>query len=232
MSSQPVAADPDGRRAEPRRAGSQLLTAATARIRSAPTPGRLARRRAMITLTKWLLPLAALGLLRTIAVWPELDRASEQAPLALRRVGGEVDGAKLVTARYRGVDERGRPYTITAATAQQVDPERINLTTPKGDITLENGTWLMVQSKQGVYLQHADQLDLSVDVTVYRDDGLTLTTAAASIDLKNGAASSSDKTHAEGPFGVLDSAGFTVLDQGATVQFTGPAKVVLNGASP
>ncbi|MBN8909154.1 MAG: hypothetical protein J0H99_21635, partial [Rhodospirillales bacterium] len=51
-------ADPPG---EGRRAGSHLLTAATARIRRAPTPRGLARRRLMITLTKWLLPLAALG---------------------------------------------------------------------------------------------------------------------------------------------------------------------------
>ena len=67
----------------------------------------------------------------------------------------------MTDARYHGVDDHGRPYTVTAATAQQDGPERVNLTTPKGDITLQNGTWLMVQSKLGVYLQHSGQLDLS-----------------------------------------------------------------------
>lgn len=215
-----------------RRAASHLVAAAASRTRSAPTPNGLARRRLLITLTKWLLPLAALALLATIAIWPELDRATEQARVAFRRVSGEVEGARLLDARYHGVDERGRPYTLTAATAQQMDPERINLTIPKGDITLENGSWLMVQAKQGVFMQHSNQLDLSREVTMYRDDGLTLTTASASVDLKNGAAASSDPTHAEGPFGTLDAQGFTVIDKGATVQFTGPAHVVLNGASP
>ena len=76
-------------------------------------------------------------------------------------------------------------------------------------MTLADGTWLMLQSKHGVYLQHANQLDLSHDVTLYRDDGTTMTTASASVDLKNGAAASAEPTHAEGPFGTLDAQGFT-----------------------
>ena len=90
----------------------------------------------------------------------------------------------------------------------------------------------MLQSKHGVFLQHTNQLDLSHDVTLYRDDGTTMTTASASVDLKNGAAASAEPTHAEGPFGTLDAQGFTVTDKGAAIQFTGPAHLVLNGASP
>lgn len=213
------------------RAGSHLVAAVT-RARRTLTPGGLARRRLMISLTKWALPILALALLGTVAIWPELDRASETARVAFRRVTGQVEGARLVDAQYHGVDDHGRPYTLTAAVAQQMDADRINLTDPKGDITLENGNWLMVQSKQGVFMQRANQLDLSHSVTLYRDDGLTLTTSSASLDLKDGAATSSDPTHAEGPFGTLDSQGFTVVDKGATIQFAGPAHVVLNAASP
>jgi lipopolysaccharide export system protein LptC len=218
---------------EPVRHGaSQLVASTAARTRSAPTPGGLARRRIVLFLTKLLLPLGALALLGAIAVWPELDRESETARFAFRRMTGEVQGARLLDAQYHGVDEHGRPYTVTAAIAQQADADRINLTTPKGDVTLENGSWLMVQSKQGVFMKRANQLDLSHEVTIYRDDGLTLTTQSASVDLQAGAASSAEPTHAEGPFGTLDAQGFTVLDKGATVQFSGPAHVVLNGASP
>jgi lipopolysaccharide export system protein LptC len=230
MSIHPAAASASSSASE-RRPNVQIA-ATGARVRSAPTPGRLARRRILITFTKLLLPICALALLGTVAMWPELDRESESARFAFRRVGGEVEGARVLDARYRGVDEKGRPYTVTASIAQQMDADRINLTNPKGDITLENGTWVMIQSKQGVFMQHANQLDLSRDVTLYRDDGLTISTVTASVDLKAGAASSAEPTHAEGPFGTLDSQGFTLLDKGATVQFTGPAHVILNGASP
>jgi lipopolysaccharide export system protein LptC len=215
-----------------RRPGQHLVAAAAARVRVLPSPGGLARRRIAITLTKWMLPAGALLLLASIALWPQIQRAKDSARIAFQRMASEVGGAHMTDARYRSVDEHGRPYTVTAATAQQDGPDRINMTMPKGDITLQDGTWLMLQSKLGVYLQHSSQLDLSQAVTLYRDDGTTLVTASASIDLKNGAAASAEPTHAEGPFGTLDSQGFTLTDKGNAIQFAGPAHLVLNGSSP
>jgi len=220
-------------RTEPaRRPGERLVAAAAARTRRPPSPDDLARRRRLITLTKWLLPAVALLLLAAIAIWPEIDRIKDTARIAYQRGAASVAGATVIDARYHGIDEQGRPYTLTAATAQQAGPDRINLTLPKGDTTLANGTWLMLQARQGVFLQHSNQLDLSREVTLYRDDGTTLVTASASIDLKNGAAAGNEPTHAEGPFGTLDAQGFTLTDKGAAMQFIGPAHLVLNGSSP
>ena len=173
--------------------------------------------------------MAAMGLLALIALWPEIDAATTKARLTIGHASGEVEGGKLVDARYNGVDEKGRPYTITAATAWQIDPERVGLTLPKGDITLENGTWLMLTSKEGTFMQHLNQLDLVNNVTLYRDDGTTMHTNSASVDLKAGAAAGSEPVHVEGPFGVLDAVGFTVMDKGTAIDFPGPAHVVLNG---
>jgi lipopolysaccharide export system protein LptC len=212
-----------------RNPGGYLLGTGT-RLRALPTPGRIARRRFLITVTKWVLPLAAMVLLALIALWPEIDRATSKARLAMSHVSGEVDSGKLVNARYNGVDDKGRPYTITAATARQMDPDRVVMTVPKGDITLQNGTWLMLTAKDGTYLQKLNQLDLVNDVTLYRDDGTTMHTASASIDTKAGAAAGSAPTHVEGPFGTLDAQGFTVMDNGSAIDFPGPAHVVLNAA--
>jgi lipopolysaccharide export system protein LptC len=234
MSSQPWTVDPRRPNGAAIRGTSEgYLMAASARLRRPPSAGRLARRRWAINLTKWVLPAAALALLTTIAVWPEMQQASERARLAMGRISAEVKSGQLVDAHYRGVDDNGRPFTLTAATARQIDPERIDLTMPKGDITMQDGTWLMLHSKKGIFIQHANQLDLTEDVTLYRDDGTTMLTQSASIDMKNGAAAGSEPVHAEGPFGTLDAqGGFTVVDKGAAIQFAGPAHVLLNGASP
>ena len=117
---------------ETHRTGGYLLGGASARDRVPPTPGRIARRRFVITLTKWVLPLAAMALLALIALWPEIDAAATKARLAMNHVSGEVEGGKLIDARYNGVDEKGRPYTVTAATAWQIDAERVGLTLPEG----------------------------------------------------------------------------------------------------
>jgi lipopolysaccharide export system protein LptC len=227
MSTRPLLAEQPA----PNRSDAYLVATA-ARVRVPPTPGRMARRRWAITLTKWLLPAAALALLTTVALWPEVERATEQARRAIHQVSAEVESGQLVDARYHGVDEKGRPFTLTAATARQADPERIKLTIPKGDITLEDGTWLMLNAKRGVFVQRSNQLDLTEDVTLYRDDGTTLVTASASVDMKNGAAAGAEPVHAEGPFGTLDAQGFTVVDKGTTIQFAGPAQVLLNGTTP
>ena len=107
----------------------------------------------MINLTKWVLPLAATALLALIALWPEINAAATKARLAMSHVSGEVSGGKVIDARYNGVDEKGRPYTLTAATAWQINAQQVGLTLPKGDITLKNGTWLMLNSKEGTFIR-------------------------------------------------------------------------------
>ena len=182
-----------------------------------------------MTSTKWALPALALLLLASIALWPEFARLRDQGRAAFRRaLSFEADSGKMRDARYRGVDERGRPYTVTADSAVQAGPNRIDLVEPKGDIIQEGGGWVMVQAKQGVYMQHAGQLDLSHDVVLYRSDGTVLRTQTTAIDIKTSAAATEDRTHAEGPFGTLDAQGFTLVDKGAVIQFYGPAHLVVN----
>ena len=209
----------------------RLVGIASARLRRPPAARLLARRRLMINLTKLALPVLALTLLSTMVMWPELRRSAAEVQSNLRQMVATMAGDTAIDARFHGNDEHGRPYTVTAAVAVQVNPDRVNLTTPKGDVTLQNGTWLMLQSKDGVYRRQEHALDLSHAVTLYRDDGTFLHTESAAIDLKNGAAAGAQPVHAEGPFGVLDAkGGFTFTDKGEEIQFAGPAHLILNGS--
>lgn len=209
----------------------RMMDGELTRRRPAPTARTIALHRWMVTLTKWSLPLLAVLLLGSVALWPEIVRIKEQSQLALRRAF-QVDpqSGRMREPQYRGVDERGRPYTVTASSAMQTSPERIAMVDPKGDIVTEAGTWLMVQSKEGVFIQHQSLMDMSHDVNLYREDGTTLQTDTAALDLKAGAAAGNDKTHAEGPFGTLDAQGFMLTEKGAVIQFQGPAHLVLNSS--
>lgn len=212
------------------RGGGRLVGAAVRR--QARISARLfARRRLAIQITKLALPALALALLGSLAIWPELQREVGRAREAAD-AAAQIQGATMTGARYKSIDERGRPYTITAATARQKGPDRIDLTDPKGDMTLQNGTWVMLQARQGIYRQHEDALDLSQDVTLYRDDGTTMVTPSATLDLKNGAAAGSEPVQAEGPFGRLHAAGgFTATDKGEQIFFAGRSHLLLNGAN-
>lgn len=208
-----------------------MLADAGARTRRAVSPRVLARRHLMIQAAKLALPAVALALLATLAVWPELQREVGRARAAADAIG-LIQGATVTGAVYHSIDERGRPYTLTAATARQINPNQVDLTDPKGDMTLQNGTWVMLQARDGVYRQHDSALDLSRDVTLYRDDGTTMVTSSAALDLKSGAAAGAQPVHADGPFGRLDAAGgFTATDKGEQIFFAGPARLLLNGAN-
>jgi lipopolysaccharide export system protein LptC len=213
------------------RTGGYLAIVSRRGARHVPTHGGMLRRRLMINASKFVLPAVAVLLLSTIALWPELNTSADRARFSFHGISASLDGARLTDAHYNGVDEHGRPYTVTAVTAIQHDADRIDMSTPNADMTLENGTWLDVRSKQGVYMRKDQQLDLSHDVVLYRDDGTTMTTDSATVAMKDGAASSSMPTHVEGPFGTLDATGFTTQEKGAMIQFWGPVRVELNGVS-
>lgn len=182
-------------------------------------------------IAKRVLPVAALALLTSVALWPELSKDAATARMAFRRGTVEPENGQLTQARYNGVDDGGRPYTITADTAHQVTPDRINLQAPVGDVTLGNNVWLRGKSREGVYMQQQGLLDLSGDVWLYRDDGTMLQTDAATLDVKANAAVSAAKVHVEGPFGTLDAQGFSLFEGGAVMQFHGPSRLVLNGST-
>jgi lipopolysaccharide export system protein LptC len=201
------------------------------RGRKMPSASALSRRRYLVGWMKRLLPLGALMLLSLVILWPEISQHNP-ARVSYRLAAGTdaADQGSMTKAHYEGIDQSGRPYTMTADQAEQTDADTVVLTHPAGDMTMKNGTWLMVQSRDGLYHAKAQHLDLSNHVVLYRDDGTTVRTAKAFIDLKAGTASGHETVNADGPFGTLDAHGFTITDRGARLHFTGPAKLVLDGS--
>ena len=198
-----------------------------------PSALLLARRRFLVVWAKRLLPLGALGLLSLVVLWPEFENAHDPARVSYRLATG-TDAASqgsMTKAHYRGIDDTGRPYTLTAEQAVQTDADTVVLTKPAGDMTMKGGSWLMVQSRAGLYHAKTQHLDLNDHVTLYRDDGTTMRTSSALVDMKAGTADGHEKVNADGPFGTLDASGFAMTDRGTQLHFTGPAKLVLNGAS-
>lgn len=189
----------------------------------------LARRRVLLRWAKWLLPSTALLLLASIAIWPEIDRLINAHNAILHDMAKvKVESGKLIGATYRGVDEHERPFMITADTAHQVTPERINLVGPTADVLSQGDNWMMVRARKGVYMQHDDMLDLSGEVVLYRDDGLMMRSPVADITLKNGIIASNSWVRAEGPFGVLDAKGYLMYQHDGVAQFHGPGRLIIN----
>ena len=201
------------------------------------TPRRFsALRSSVVHLLKVILPIAALIVAGSVLLWPHLQPEDRRIKLRPVAVGIEdIENLRMLQPRYMGVDEKNQPYTLTAEQAKQDtgDSDITELSRPKADITLENGTWVALTAEQGQYNKSTRQLELSGGVNVFHDEGYELKTARALIEFDRGVASGSAKVQGQGPNSELEGEGFRLLDRGAQIIVTGKSRLVLYpGAKP
>ncbi len=190
----------------------------------------ITRRTRAVAITKAVLPIGAALLLIALAVAPSM-KAGPAADRITYKVqpNAQASGSEMSNAQYHGLDQHGQPFTVTAHTARDQGTEDVALSKPQGDISLTSGAWLMLKSDAGLFNQKSQTLGLNGNVTLYRNDGTTMTVPDASINLKQGDANSSSPVQAQGPFGTLNAVGgFTLTQRGADVIFNGPATLNLN----
>ncbi|ATU73460.1 hypothetical protein SXCC_03305 [Gluconacetobacter sp. SXCC-1] len=201
------------------------------RRRLLPNAADLARRQTIMRSAKWMLPLLALVLLGSIAAWPAVQRAVIMHTGTMAQMSHvRVKSGSMLNPTYRGLDEHGRPYMITADEARQISSERIDLTNAAADTLMDNGNWLYVTASEGVYIQHAQMLDLTHAVTLYRNDGTLMLTPTADIDMRHNIIVTDSWIHGEGPMGVMDVQGGMLDIHGGVMLFRGPGRMILNAA--
>lgn len=202
------------------------------RPRGAIAPAEVAGYSRFVGIMRIGLPAVAVGLVLLIFAVP-LFRGDDQR----FRVGDTtvttqtaIDALSMVNARYVGTDAKGQPFSVTAKSVRERTgaDTRIEMTAPQADITLNGGVWMSVEAEQGLYDRDGDTLDLTGNVSLFQDQGYEMHTPAATVKLKDGAARSTASVEGQGPFGVLNAAGFDLYDKGAVVVFGGPARLVLN----
>lgn len=218
------------------------------RVNRAPRTPRLARRTdrysAFVQAMKVLLPLSALALIGLVFVLPQFGEAEKAVRESIKAQikTQDLENLYMVKARYTGVDNKNRPYTLMADTARQVSTESdlVALEGPKADLTLEDGAWVAVRAKAGAFYRKRQVLILFGEVNLFHDKGYTVQTKEVEVDLTKGTAQGTKPVVAHGPLGILRAQGFKVLNRGETYLFTGKARLVINltdeqikrGASP
>jgi len=192
----------------------------------------------IVSTMKYLLPGLAFAMLVLVAVWPRLAPEEDSFRIDLAAVG-PTGGAKpqVLNPRLQGMDSEKRPFQITAdlgsRTKTDTGSETYDLTNPKADIVLTDGSWIALNADNGLFESDANILHLSGNVNLFNDEGYEFQTAAARVNLETSTASGDEPIDGQGPFGILQASGFRVLDSGERILFIGPAKMtVFEGAPP
>lgn len=184
---------------------------------------------------KWmkvLLPFFALGLIALVVAWPRLktDDTFRIGFASVNLVGNATPG--MDNARYVGTDENRQPYSVTADVARIIseDNGQVDLELPKADLTLEDGTWLVLTANTGQYRRATASLNLAGGVNLFHDTGYEISTERLLVDLNAGSAEGHDPLNGHGPFGELKAQGIKLIDKGQVIYFIGPAQVILHAA--
>lgn len=205
-------------------------------------PNRWSRRRAgarlsmsggyslFVGIMKVLLPAAAAVFIMLLLAWPELTPGKDGFDLDLSELAiDQPEGVTMLNARFSGFDSRNQPFLVTADVASQASENEsvINLELPKADITLEDGTWVALSARDGLYDREQKTVDLVGDVSFFHDEGFELHTESARFDLDKGTAMSREIVTGQGVFGQIDAKGFDSFDQGDRIIFSGPTRLLL-----
>ncbi len=199
------------------------------RRRNPETLAAITRRSTVVTIGKKLLPVAAVALLVALALAPSWQAGPDKDRVTYHVSAAQAsNNSHMLGAQYHGLDQHGEPFTVTAANATEQGSDEVALTRPVGDITLKSGTWLELKSDTGMFHQKSQMLHLSSNVSLYRNDGTTVTTTSADINLQNSSATGNAPVDVQGPFGTLHADnGFVLADRGGEITFNGPATLTL-----
>lgn len=213
----------------------------TARARAVQFAPRVARRLGVgysrfVGAMKVLLPVGAVALVALVAVWPYIQPSDSHFRIGFSTlVSSEAESPNIINPRLVGTDSSDQPFSITADMAKNFEAQTdfwqngspVELEMPKADVTLEDGSWLVLTAKSGLLTPQTKTLDLTGEVNLFHDSGYELRTEKATIDLKAGSAASDVPVEGQGPFGHLQSEGMRLLDKGKTIIFTGKAQLTL-----
>ena len=186
-----------------------------------------------VRITKIILPVAALvivGIVMTRLSSPVLQPA-DIAPTADETKPGQIE---VIKAQYEGVDDQGRSYTLIAdrASRDANDDNRVLLDGPKADLMLEDGSWLALQAKAGTFGVDKAFLTLNDSVSVIHDSGYEIDFTSLDVDMKKKTAHSSAAMRIQGPQAQLTATGVNIEDNGNTIVFGGPVRILLYALSP
>jgi lipopolysaccharide export system protein LptC len=204
---------------------------------AAPVLGVSPARRRSFTYSRFVrflrlaLPLSAAGLMALVILWPLIERPEDvDCP---ESECGERAMQETVNIRYFGLDRRQQPFTITASKAtQSVDDKGVTyFTDPVADILLKDGSWVALNAKGGSYNEGSQELLLQGEVHIFHDDGYEFRTEKAFVNIDEKTSWGSEPVEGQGPAGLITAAGFRILNGGASLVFTGPAKLTINAAA-
>lgn len=187
------------------------------------------RRRLVIRLVKFVLPVVALVFLALMIAWPRLFQEESKFELTYSEISAEKDDLRMSSPRFTGMSADNRPYRVIADAAIQDlnDHDLVRLQNLQADIAMTDGSWLSLNAKGGLMHNGLQTLQLDGQIEVYSELGYAFYTESALIDLNVGSMSADQPVRLQGPMGHLRARTMRASERGSNLHFAGDVKVVI-----
>ncbi len=189
-------------------------------------------RDAIVTVLKVALPLAALGLLATIVVWPLTSAREFSFLLSKDKVAMAKDRLRLDNAVYRGQTAKGQPFVIKAGGAVQRSSAVpvVELSNLAATLAMDDGP-ARVTAPSGRYDMDNDKLNIAGPVRVDGDAGYTLDSQGVEVSLIQRTVKTDEPVRGTLPLGTFHSDRLSADLAGRKVLLEGRAHLHILGRS-
>ncbi len=184
----------------------------------------------LVRVLKVFFPGVAALLIVLVIAWPYLKKQTQKFSISFSSIEAvENEKPAMINPRYTGFDSNRMPFSVTADIARNLimDSSRVDLEMPKADITMRDGSWLLITAQEGIYGRDAQILDLNGNVNLFHDKGYEIVTQSVHIDLNSATAEGTAPVNGHGPIGDLKSEGFRMDNKKNIIHFTGKASLHL-----
>ncbi len=183
-----------------------------------------------VSMSKMILPVIALLLVVLVVAWPYMKVKDTRFRLGFSAVtAGDSDDPSMVNPRFMSADKDNQAFFVTADIAKNLLKGKavVQLEMPKADISLADGTWLVMTAESGIFGRAKKELDLTGSVNLFHDSGYEFRTEKARVDLENGIATGESPISGQGPFGEIKGQGFVLDKEHKSILFTGKSRVTI-----
>ncbi len=187
-----------------------------------------------VRVMRFALPLAAIALM-VIVIIRSGGHEELIEPMPIEQQAPDLKDQKiakneLLNPEFESTDKKNQPYKITALRAVQGERNKdlIMLERPVGNMVMKDGVNVRVSSETGAYRQDTERFFLQGSVFLEHNEGYTLHSEEAHIDLQKQYAWSEKAVKGQGPDISIDAMGVKANGETGELIFNGPAKLVLN----
>jgi lipopolysaccharide export system protein LptC len=212
--------------------GAQGYVARAWRVSQREALHQARRYSSFVKFLKRALPLAALCLALAVVAYALRPRDTGRVTMTFETMSRVDNDLAMVNPRLTGTDDRGLPFSVSAASAVQegAGSGRVRLSDIRAEMTLDDGTLVHVTAAQGLIDAAARQLDITGGIRFASADGYVAETASATADLRTGIVTGKEHVKATGKFGELTANSFTFDKNTKKLRFDGEVRMQLSGA--